>query len=63
MLDQGQSPLDVARSIYRRCLTRECTEAEIKTVQASLADYKDPAEGLEDLFWAILNSNEFIFNH
>lgn len=63
LLDQGQSPIEVAKSLYRRCLTRECTESEIKNLQTNLADYKDPAEGLEDLFWAILNSNEFIFNH
>jgi hypothetical protein len=63
MLDQGLKPIDVVRSLYRRCLTRECTEEEVKSLQANLADYKDPAEGLEDLLWALLNSNEFIFNH
>jgi hypothetical protein len=28
-----------------------------------LKGYDNPESGLEDLFWAILNSNEFILNH
>jgi len=34
------------------------TEAETQ-----LAGVKDPGPPLEDVFWALLNSREFLFNH
>jgi len=36
---------------------------ELKAIYNKLSDYPNPRDGLEDLYWAILNSNEFIFNH
>jgi hypothetical protein len=63
LLDQGNAPLDVARTLYRKCFTRECIPVEMKEIQARLSTYPNATDGLEDLFWALLNSNEFIFNH
>lgn len=63
LLDSGRSPGDVAREIYVRCLTRQPTDAELKSIFDKLASYDEPRDGLEDLYWAVLNSNEFVFNH
>jgi hypothetical protein len=63
-------PADAARvraaqmeSIYLRVYCRPPTDAETRFWTKTLAEYDDPAEGLEDMMWAMLNSREFTFNH
>lgn len=63
ILESGSSSEQVARELYVRCLTRQPTDAELKSIYQKLSDYPNPRDGLEDLYWAILNSNEFVFNH
>ncbi|MDA7979139.1 MAG: DUF1549 domain-containing protein [Pirellulales bacterium] len=62
-LDEGVSPKDLIRELYIRCLTREPTEAETTNLRAILAEEKSQRQSLEDVFWALLNSREFLFNH
>ena len=49
--------------LYVRCLSRYPTEAERAELLAAINASPSPKEGLEDVFWAILNSREFVFNH
>jgi len=49
--------------LYVRCLSRYPTEAEKSELLAAINASPSPKEGLEDIFWAILNSREFVFNH
>jgi hypothetical protein len=56
-------PLAVADALYVRCLARRPTEPEARKIAARLADAPDKVAALEDLFWALLNANEFLFNH
>lgn len=62
-MEQGLTPSEVARAIYVRCLSREPSEKEREAIELQLADAQDPQAELADLFWAVLNSNEFVFNH
>jgi len=62
-LESGQSPEAILESIYIRCLSRRPTAEEQKQLLASVAEAGHPQAGLDDVFWAVLNSREFIFNH
>ena len=63
LLQQHDDPLNVVRELYVRCLSREPSQAELEKIQARLEEQGDLQQSLTDLFWALLNSNEFVFNH
>ena len=68
MLDEKRAPEQIVEELYLRTLTRMPTEKERKALLEILQDpaAQDPAaiqRNLEDGFWAILNSREFVFNH
>jgi len=64
LLDEGKSPEEVIRELYVRCLTRQPTPEELSELKAQVAaEGADTRQGLEDVFWALLNSREFLFNH
>jgi hypothetical protein len=61
LLGQGDDP-SVVRALFLACLNRHPSEAELASVLSLLAT--DPKEAVyKDLFWALLNSKEFAFNH
>ena len=49
--------------LYLSALSREPNSAELDTALAHLAASKDRREALEDIFWAVLNLKEFLFQH
>ncbi len=62
-LDQGMNVPAVLDAIYVRCLSRHPTEEEIASLTKSVAEAGNDQAGLEDVFWAVLNSREYMFNH
>ena len=44
---------------YQETLTRYPTTEEMAEARALLSESRDPAEGMADLRWALLNSHEF----
>jgi hypothetical protein len=62
MAEHGK-PAAVAEALYVRCLSRKPTPTEAAHIGSKLAAAPDKTKALEDLFWALLNSNEFLFNH
>ncbi len=58
---------DDARAVetaYLALLTRRPTPAEAEHFEAELADHRlTRVQRLEDLFWALINSTEFSWNH
>lgn len=63
LLDAGKTPPQVIESLYVRCLTRKPTPPETEKLMAVVTGAENPQAGLEDVFWALLNSREFVFNH
>ncbi|QDU58119.1 hypothetical protein Pan181_43450 [Aeoliella mucimassa] len=63
MLDSGSTVDEVLDAIYLRCLARKPTEEERQQIAQIVGDTQKPKAELEDVFWAVLNSREFLFNH
>ena len=63
MLDDKKTPTEVVSDLYLRCLSRRPDESELKAIETQLAADSNKQAVLEDVFWALLNSREFLFNH
>lgn len=64
--EMDPAPAAVISNLYQLTLTREPTAAETRHLLAELKSLEESEEKREffyDLFWALLNSKEFIFNH
>ena len=63
LMQQHDDPLTVVRELYVACLSREPVPAELEKIQKRIEEQSGLQQSLTDLFWALLNSNEFVFNH
>jgi len=61
--EEKLAPAEVIERIYVRCLSRTPTQEEKQGLLDSLPEEGDSVAALQDIFWAVLNSREFIFNH
>jgi hypothetical protein len=67
LMGEKKTPEQIVENLYIRCLSRKPTAEEIKQLNAQIAAVgAEPAQieaVLNDVFWAILNSKEYMFNH
>jgi hypothetical protein len=61
LINANISPKDKVTHLYLATLSRTPTSQELG--MALSAGARRPGDSLRDVFWALLNSNEFIFNH
>jgi hypothetical protein len=62
-LAEGKKPDEIVEELYVRCLTRKPTDTEKQKLGEAIAASADVKVTLEDTFWALMNSREFVFNH
>lgn len=66
MIQAKKSPQEIIEHLYITCLSRAPTKEEMQQLMLHIDGLKEDnakVEVLEDIFWALLNSKEFIFNH
>jgi hypothetical protein len=61
--EQKLEPMQIVEALYISCLVRKPTEEEKAALSPMFAEGSDVNKALEDVFWALLNSREMLFNH
>lgn len=59
----GKKNEDIIEELYLAAVARKPTPKELEASLAHIAAKGDQAVGLEDVCWALLNTNEFLFQH
>ncbi len=62
-LGEGASSADVISRLYLRCLGRSPSATELASLESKVGAAPAAEDALEDVFWALLNSREFLFQH
>ncbi len=62
-LEAGHSVEQILEELFLRCLSRIPTQPELEALVAQISAEENTQHALEDAFWSILNSSEFLFNH
>jgi hypothetical protein len=60
LLAEGRGDEQIVEELYRRALARKPTPAERLICRRYVARVGDRHEALEDIFWALVNSTEFV---
>ena len=64
LADSAKSPGEIVTELYLATLSRPPTDEELKLAVAAFAKENATRQtATEDVFWALLNSAEFVFNH
>ena len=63
LLAEGKTSEEVLEHIYILCYSRRPGPDELRDLLATISESTDVEQELNDVFWAVLNSKEFIFNH
>ena len=62
-LAEKRTPAWIIETLFFRCLSRPPRPEELTKLMAEVEKNPNKQQALEDVFWAILNSREFLFNH
>jgi hypothetical protein len=63
LLAAKKTPDQITGELYVRSLSREPEPVELDRLRAALKGVPNVEQSLQDVFWSILNSREFLFNH
>ncbi len=62
-LAEGKSTQEIVKELYLAALCRHPSEIEVKAALDHCSKAADPASGIEDICWALFNTDEFLFQH
>jgi len=62
-MEGSDNPAQVIDKLFLRTLSRRPTSAEVERFSAHVKIAVNARTGYGDVFWALLNSSEFTFNH
>ncbi len=62
LLEDKKTPADVIEHLYVLCYSRKPSPTEVEKLLATIQPNSAQSR-LQDVFWALLNSKEFLFNH
>jgi hypothetical protein len=62
-MELSPTPAEIIENLYLRTLCRFPSAPETEHFSKIISASSDQAEVVEDLFWALINSREFLFNH
>lgn len=62
-LAEGKSTEEVIKEIYLAAVCRLPSDVELKAALAHCSKAADPVSGVEDVCWALFNTDEFLFQH
>jgi hypothetical protein len=62
-LAKGKSDDEIIRALYERTLARQPRAEEMETCRRYLKKVGNRQEALEDVFWSLVNSTEFLTKH
>ena len=60
---QDTSASDIIEELYWLALSRPPSEAELQINRQYWVSHEDRAKALEDIYWAVINKHEFLFQH
>ena len=63
MLKEKKKPEEIIEDLYIRSMSRKPAASEMKRMLALTAGHEIDRQTYDDIFWALLNSTEFAFNH
>lgn len=63
ILDRTGKPESIVAELYWSTLSRAPSGREMEICLAHFQDKKESPKAWEEIFWALLNSDEFVFNH
>ncbi len=63
LLAEKKTPPQIIENLFMRCLSRKPAEEELTKLNAFFKEGKPPEQVLNDVFWSLLNSKEFMFTH
>jgi hypothetical protein len=62
-MSSNKTPAEIVSELYLSCFGREPTPEELVKIEPYWGVTEEQPAVFNDVFWALLNAKEFMFNH